>query len=265
MQKIFVGLFIVGLSLVFLLNSNDMQVFESEGDVAETEVAELQQVEASESSVEKEIAQFTPEEFSQLFNNLALPNTISFVEPPEITGDISADEKIRNIAEARGYQLQTVPSSELIDLELTTVQKLLVDDWRDLKEAAQNDGIELVIRSGYRSVNAQREIFLRELNSVTTDYDAIAEGSFDQAINDLLATVAPPGYSRHHSGYTIDIADTSATVFEFSGGFNWISSNNYENAKKYGFIPSYPDGSPSQGPDPEPWEYVWANRDFVVE
>jgi LAS superfamily LD-carboxypeptidase LdcB len=36
-----------------------------------------------------------------------------------------------------------------------------------------------------------------------------------------------------------------------------MSKDNYLQAKKYGWIPSYPEGAQQQGPEPEAWEYVW--------
>jgi len=34
--------------------------------------------------------------------------------------------------------------------------------------------------------------------------------------------------------------------------------------KRFGFIPSYPENSGKQGPEPEPWEYVWVGEDVLL-
>ena len=77
-----------------------------------------------------------------------------------------------------------------------------------------------------------------------------------------MQVTAPPGYSRHHSGYTIDISG-STPIFANSPGFDWISKDNYANSREFGFIPSYPPNTPNQGPNPEEWEYIWVGKDVL--
>lgn len=248
-----------GLGIFLILNSGGKQESEqSNNPNAET---------VSESAETKSTAlkQFTGEEFRDLFDNLSLPNTTPIVEAPAITGDTRADKHIQALAEARGYKLRLVAAGQLSDYKGQELQVLLLEDWKDLKKAARDSGIDLSINSGYRSVSEQKKLFISELAKLGLSNSQIISGAGDTQINVLLQTVSPPGYSRHHSGYTIDLADASASVFAYSKGYQWISANNFENAKKYGFIPSYPEDVEKQGPNPEPWEYVWANRDFVVE
>src|SRR5690606_25521512 len=38
---------------------------------------------------------------------------------------------------------------------------------------------------------------------------------------------------------------------------------NYANAKRFGFIPSYPPDGGKQGPEPEPWEFVWVGVEVI--
>jgi LAS superfamily LD-carboxypeptidase LdcB len=78
---------------------------------------------------------------------------------------------------------------------------------------------------------------------------------------------AVPGYSRHHTGYTVDIACENQTTLSFiyTVCFKWLSQNNYERTKKFGWIPSYPEEAVLQGPEPESWEYVWVGIDAVTE
>jgi uncharacterized protein with LGFP repeats len=71
--------------------------------------------------------------------------------------------------------------------------------------------------------------------------------------------VAPPGFSKHQSGYTIDFraSGVGGGAFGSSRLGQWLAADNYAAAKRHGFIPSYPSGAGAQGPEPEPWEYVW--------
>ncbi len=111
----------------------------------------------------------------------------------------------------------------------------------------------------------QNEIFAARLGKITPA--KIIDGSSDDKIREILKTTAPPGYSRHHSGYTVDLACDSdpGVLFENSKCFEWISRDNYINIKKFGWIPSYPEGIKNQGPEPESWEYVWVGLSAVKE
>ncbi len=95
----------------------------------------------------------------------------------------------------------------------------------------------------------------------------IISGESDKEINDILITRSIPGYSKHHTGYTIDIGCGNYLLdysFADTECFDWLAVNNYENAKRFGFIPSYPENSGKQGPEPEPWEYVWVGEDVLL-
>jgi hypothetical protein len=212
-----------------------------------------------------QVRDFTAEEFKDLVNGLSLPNTTPLAEPPAITGNPGADAVIAGLAEARGYELRSLPSSQLSTHMGVELQPLLIGDWEELAAAAKRAGHEIRLRSGYRSIADQRELFLAQLRSSGITDQQIASGAADQALNDIMALTAPPGYSRHHHGYTIDVYEPTAAVFEYSDSYAWLKAANFANAKKYGFVPSYPEGAGPQGPEPEAWEFVWANKNFVLE
>jgi len=197
----------------------------------------------------------TGDEYKKLFLDSSHPNTKVIIRPPEITGDKAYDARIIALAEARGYELQEVPSSELENYDGDLMQQKLADAWFELQKQATENGISLKITSAMRTVEEQKQLFLERLGGAITD----------EQINQVLAMTAPPGYSRHHSGYVIDIADTSTAVFEYSPGYKWLSADNYLIPKKLGIIPSYPDGAKNQGPEPEPWEYVWVGQSLLTE
>lgn len=211
------------------------------------------------------LATYTAQEFKRMFDGLSLPNTKTVVEPPEITGNQAADRRIIRLAEKRGYKLRLIARGGLVDLEGHQVQPLLIENWQNMKKAAAKDGIRLKIVSGYRPVDEQKEILQERLQTRGLTPAKINSGTADVAIDAVLQYVAPPGYSRHHSGYTLDVADPSSAVFAYSQAYTWLSADNFKNAKRFGFIPSYPEGATNQGPEPEPWEYVWVNRDFLLE
>ncbi|NIR36644.1 MAG: M15 family metallopeptidase, partial [Actinobacteria bacterium] len=84
-------------------------------------------------------------------------------------------------------------------------------------------------------------------------------GTSDAGIDATLAQVAPPGYSKHHTGYTIDVRapDGGGPAFAFTGAYAWLSDDDFAAARAHGWVPSYPDGGVAMGPDPEPWELTW--------
>lgn len=218
---------------------------------------------------------FEPEELKSFYDVYRYPDTTALVEPPAITGDQAADERVRAIAYRRGYRLRSeADPGSLVEVEGKRLQPAAAEAWRELEAAALAEGIELGLISGYRSVSRQREIFLSVLSreaekAIGRAYtpEEIAAGDADQVVDAILRTYSIPGYSKHHTGYTVDITDVTSgrdfTEFGETAGFRWISADNYANAMRFGFLPSYPEGVADQGPIPEPWEYVWVGREAL--
>lgn len=210
---------------------------------------------------------FTAQEFSDLYNGLTYPNTRPIQNDFSMTGSIEADEVIYDLAEEAGYMVRSAPVTDnFVEIEDDQVlQRLAAEDWEKLNKQAEEDNFELSITQGFRSAENQNKIFMDRLGDI--NLARITDGSSDNKIKELLKTTAPPGYSRHHSGYTVDLACDSdpGPLFENSTCFEWISENNYINIKKYGWIPSYPEGIKNQGPEPESWEYVWVGLEAVKE
>lgn len=216
---------------------------------------------------------YTGEEFTDLFDGLDLPDTERLAAPPEITGDAAADARIREIAEDRGYQLRPRIVDDLETVGNETVHRHVAEAWQSLEDAAAADGHNLVLVSGFRSIDDQRDIFLDELDGeavarIGRPYteEEIAEGDADGAIDDVLEFHSIPGYSKHHTGHAIDITTAGDDLSDFAdtAAFAWTSADNYRNAKLHGFVPSYPPGAREQGPQPERWEYVWVGRRTIV-
>lgn len=228
---------------------------------------------AVEPKTQDKLKTFTGVQFRDLYRSINYPNTQSFATPPEITGDLAADARIRTLAEQRGFVLTSVPVApiEKSGEELTgeyqddLLQPLASKAWKEIKAAAKKDGIAMSLISGYRSPKSQRDIFTQRLYSTGITANQIAAGYGDNAVNTTLSLTAVPGYSRHHTGYTIDIQCDDGLAFGSSSCNQWISKNNYENAKKFGWIPSYPPDAGEQGPEPEPWEYVWVGPAALYE
>jgi zinc D-Ala-D-Ala carboxypeptidase len=114
--------------------------------------------------------------------------------------------------------------------------------WRAMKSAAAQDAIELLVISGFRSVDHQTEII---------------EGKLAQrvALHAILTIIAAPGFSQHHTGLAIDIGTPNHTAltedFENTAAFRWLTSY----AKKFGFVMPYIRDNP-HGFIYEPWHWV---------
>ncbi len=234
--------------------------------------AEPQQLKDNQPKV-KTLRTFTGGEFKELYSSYAYPNTQNLQIRPFITGNTEADKRIQDIAESRGYRLSSVPVASIVK----TNEPGLTDDdliqpnaliaWQEMKAAALKDGIELQMTSAYRSIEVQRALFLRRMRSEGIYTESVAAGYVDDMVEDVLSRAAPPGYSRHHTGYTIDLAcdGIGLEAFTTTSCYSWLSKNNYENAKKFGWVPSYPEGASLQGPEPEPWEYIWVSTYSLYE
>ena len=202
------------------------------------------------------------DQFNQLFNQADLVNLASIegVEPPEITGDQTRDEEIREIAIQRGYRHrpEVLDRNQLIPIEGEQhfLQPQAAEAYLQLKEAAAEAGHQIHISSAFRDYDLQRQIFLNNVGDPNQDED----------VEQILKERSIPGYSKHHSGYTIDIGegDFNFETFIDSESYAWLAADNYLNAKKHGWIPSYPPDATNQGPDPEPWEFVYVGRERLL-
>lgn len=112
------------------------------------------------------------------------------------------------------------------------------DAFVKMAAAAAADGVELLVDSGYRSVAYQRQIYQRKL----------AEGD---AFADIARGVAPPGYSEHMLGTTLDLVPSKWT-FNGTPAEKWLLAN----GGAFAFVQSYPQKS-ERGFTWEPWHWKY--------
>lgn len=214
----------------------------------------------------KQLRKLTGAEIKTFLDSFSYPNVSEIQDLPLITGNIEADKKIRQLAEARGYRQRAIPNTSLVKVDNYSLQQKAITSWQALKAAAARDGISLQLNEGFRSIDDQRQLFMARFSAAGGSASSVAAGNQDALVDKLLEVTAIPGYSKHHTGFTVDIAcGNSGDVFERTPCFTWLSKDNYVNAKLAGWLPSYPEGAPAQGPNPEPWEYVWVGPDSLYE
>ncbi|MCT7951568.1 M15 family metallopeptidase [Ancylothrix sp. C2] len=109
--------------------------------------------------------------------------------------------------------------------------------------AARDEGVWIVPVSGFRTIAYQETLFQAQIQR---------RGSPEEAAK----LSAPAGYSEHHTGYAIDLADGNFPkqdiTYEFANtnAFRWLNKH----AKEYGFELSFPENNP-QGISYEPWHW----------
>ena len=187
---------------------------------------------------------------------------VRIADLPPITGNAEADRHIREIAEARGYRPQLVLADKDQLSFPVSVHRCMASAWRELRQAAQAAGHKLSIVSGYRSIERQQQIFNAKLRAFGGDPEKIAAGEQVGTVTRVLEYSAIPGYSRHHSGFAIDLQNNNEGLSSFihSPAYRWISADAFAVARKFGFVPSYPEELTGQGPQPEPWEFIWVGE-----
>ena len=115
--------------------------------------------------------------------------------------------------------------------------------FQQMEAAALAAGHQLMPISGFRTIVDQQKLFDRQIQR---------QGSVEAAAR----LSAPPGFSEHHTGYAIDIADRTRPdtdlkyEFEYTKAYAWL----WDHADAYGFELSFPPDN-GQGVNFEPWHW----------
>lgn len=122
-----------------------------------------------------------------------------------------------------------------------------------LFQAAQQEGLNLVAASGYRSYARQKSIYESNVQA----YGREEANKFS----------AQPGHSEHQTGLAMDVtvAELSFKLVQEFGQTpegNWLANNAY----KYGFIIRYPEGKEAiTGYSYEPWHLRYVGNEEAKE
>jgi zinc D-Ala-D-Ala carboxypeptidase len=134
--------------------------------------------------------------------------------------------------------LQAEPAKKPLWLEPETLQA-----WQAMRQHARESDIALHAISGFRSVHYQAGIIRRKLQR-------------GQSVAQILRVSAAPGYSEHHSGRAMDLADQPDSTLEESfaqtPAFAWLT----QCAPRFGFRMSFPENN-RHGISYEPWHWCY--------
>lgn len=115
--------------------------------------------------------------------------------------------------------------------------------WELMAKAALADGMQLFICSAFRDYNYQANLIRKKL---THGID----------IDTIIKTLAPPGFSEHHTGCAIDIISPEIPsldeTFENTKAFAWLT----QYAEDFNFSMTYPRNN-KYGMIYEPWHWCF--------
>jgi zinc D-Ala-D-Ala carboxypeptidase len=146
--------------------------------------------------------------------------------------------------------LNHLPYIEAPDAELVSIggsyrlRKTAAAKFQSMVAAARSSGVNITTISAFRSVEDQKRLF----------FGVGAERG--QQPTKRAEVSAPPKYSEHHTGYAIDLGDSSVPAtnlnqnFDTTSAYKWLKAN----AAKYSFELSFPKDN-IQKVSYEPWHW----------
>ena len=151
-------------------------------------------------------------------------------------------------------QLANINESQRAD------ERIISDIYRMI-DAAEEDGINLMICSAYRSYDRQQKLFDNKINKLMREGYTYLEA---YKIGSMNVTV--PGTSEHHIGLALDILTGSYTTMDDGFGDTdagkWLAGH----APEYGFILRYPRGKEEiTGIVYEPWHFRYVGREYAMD
>lgn len=175
--------------------------------------------------------------------------------PPEIRiADIKDNELTIEISKSRRLPDDFVPPNLVRIIpemfrtkKAVTVRQELINPLSKLRQAAEKEGVDLVILSGYRSFARQKEVH---------EYWVKYEKGNRPAAEKYSARA---GHSEHQLGTVVDfstreINDAIGPRFHTTKAAGWLRKN----AGKFGFRLSYPKGAEEKtGYQWESWHWRW--------
>jgi D-alanyl-D-alanine carboxypeptidase len=144
------------------------------------------------------------------------------------------------------------------------VRSPVVADLRAMRDAAADDGVEIVVVSGYRSPSEQASAF----ESAIWRQLARQAGPTDRSDAEARVArfVAPPGHSQHQLGTAVDLSTWEIGYavqprFAETEAHRWVLEHGWE----YGFVLPYTEqGEPRTGYAYEPWHFRWVGRPLAA-
>lgn len=137
--------------------------------------------------------------------------------------------------------------------EIRQLRESAADSLKEMFDAAEEEGIYLHARSGYRSYQTQVQLY----NSYVSNHGEEAADRYS----------ARPGHSEHQTGLGMDITSESVN-YQLTEAFGdtieglWVK----DNAHRFGYIIRYPEGKEEiTGYQFEPWHLRYLGEELATE
>jgi D-alanyl-D-alanine carboxypeptidase len=128
------------------------------------------------------------------------------------------------------------------------LRRIIIQDLKAMFDAAEIAGHKLMVFSAYRSYKTQERVYNYWVSTLGQE--------------EADRSSARPGHSEHQLGTTVDVTalDLKGDVYNDFGSSEagiWMANNAY----KFGFVMSYPEGSELlTGYKHEPWHYRYVGK-----
>lgn len=169
------------------------------------------------------------------------------------------DQTYKNVGQDIGLSDKSYIPSDLVELpkEISKYENLCVkEEARDalilMIDEAKKEKLFIKVSSGFRDYSTQKSIL---------------ETNIKSGNKNATKLVAKPGYSEHQLGVAVDLTSPSIENISATSKFGKTKESAWlkENAYKYGFIESYPEGKEgTTGYLYEPWHYRYVGIDNAL-
>lgn len=142
-----------------------------------------------------------------------------------------------------------IEPKNLVNIEGQRMEKTAAEAMENMVSQMRNDGLYIILQSGYRSEDLQTRIYNRNVN--------------ERGRENADKYSARPNSSEHQTGLAMDLSTdgTLEEYFEDTPQFEWLQ----QNAHKYGFIMRYPkDKVYMTGYEYEPWHYRYVGVEVAT-
>jgi D-alanyl-D-alanine carboxypeptidase len=189
-------------------------------------------------------------------------------QPPDNTGSLPEPDPEPTLPEPDAYLILVNadnPLPEDMEPNLKTIQgnfkleEKAADAYLEMKAAAKEDGISLLVVSAHRPQATQERLYKNKVQ------EFLNKGySEDEAAVVAATIVARPGTSEHNTGLAVDIATPDfqrlIEAFAETPAAKWLAAN----AHKYGFVLRYPkDKTDITGIIYEPWHFRYVGLEHA--
>lgn len=146
----------------------------------------------------------------------------------------SADESKLLLVISPDSPLPSDYKTDLVSYDGADVDRIILDDLKNMMNAAAKDNLAIKITGGYVSAEMQHELYMDEVRRLMAQ-EGYGEA---RAMEEAEKTVPMENHSELQSGLAVTFSSMLTADFSQSEEYLWLCKNSI----KYGFILRYPEG-----------------------